>query len=347
MKTGSKRYVVFILIIILTLFRGLRWERGTDWENYFFIFNNTTWSNFLHAPKGFGSSTPIEAGYAFLNVLIHSIGDYTLFLMITNFFICISYAYYAFKYSNTPIIMFVIINFSIQFFPIRETLAFTILLYAFSCIIEKKMWTFIVITMLSFLIHRSYILFLPFYFILRQNFPFIIRIGIFIGANLFLSTSTLANIILFVGEKIAGILPTVANLMTVYVYASRVYEGKRDNLVISNIVSILFLITFEIYKYKINDKKGKVTVDICINAYLISTLIPKIFSGELMGEFVRLASIFGGGFPLIASLSFDYYRKKYSSIIFILLVLFLIYRYFGMRMSYPKLHFPYRSIFTG
>jgi hypothetical protein len=243
--------------------------------------------------------------------------------------------------------MFAIINFSIQFFPIRETLAFTILLYAYSCIIEKKMWAFIAITMLSFLVHRSYILFLPFYFILKLNIPFIIRIGIFVWANLFLSMSTLANIMLFVGEKMAGILPTVASLMTGYVYASRVYEGKRANLIISNIVSILFLITFEIYKYKIKDKKGKAIANICINAYLISTLISKIFSGELMGEFARLASIFGGGFPLIASLSFDYYRKKYSSIIFILLVLFLVYRYFGMRLSYPKLHFPYRSIFTG
>jgi hypothetical protein len=348
MKRSSKKKVVVFFVVILTLFRGLRWEVGTDWDSYLFIFNNTTWSNFLNAPKGATSNIPIEAGYAFLNALVHTFGNYTLFLLVTNLFICVSYAYFSFKYTTIPIITFVLFNFGPPFFPIRQTLASVVLLYAFPYIIEKKFFKFVLIGIIAFLIHRSTIFYLPFYFVLSTNIPFALRMGIFVGSLLFLTPNVLLNIILFFAEKLLNVSPFFAAMV-----AGNTVERSRignTNLSISILVSILFIIVFEIYKFqtvdgkKIVGKKQNRIVNVCINSYLISTLISKLFSGKLMGEYSRLAGVFIVGFPLIAALSFGYYRKKYSAIIYIVLVLFFIYRYSVMRGLYPELHFPYKSI---
>lgn len=67
------------VIALIVLFKGLRWDTGTDFPQYLACFENVTWSNFYHFERyGFGTQL-LEPGYTFLNVLIKTVFfDYTL-----------------------------------------------------------------------------------------------------------------------------------------------------------------------------------------------------------------------------------------------------------------------------
>jgi hypothetical protein len=161
----------------------------------------------------------------------------------------------------------------------------------------------------------------------------------------FLSLTTVADIFLFLAEKAENILPAYSYTIIVYLKASRGILAAVVPSIISYLIVIVFIIIFEIYKYKVVDRQEKDIVNICINSYLFNSIIVQVFSSELMGEFSRLAGIFVAGFPLVASLSFGFYKKRYSSIVYVALVLFLIYRYYKMRLVFPEALFPYKSIF--
>ena len=70
-----------ISIFILTFFSGLRWETGTDWDNYYNFFNDIYFSN-INAPEFYH----YDFGYKIFNALIHSFtSSYTIFLIIDTF----------------------------------------------------------------------------------------------------------------------------------------------------------------------------------------------------------------------------------------------------------------------
>ena len=81
----ANRSLLFFSIVFI-LFRGLRWNVGSDWSLYLKTFENLEFSNFLSYK--YNDVAIIEPGYALLSIVIKSIGgNYTTFLLVMNGFI--------------------------------------------------------------------------------------------------------------------------------------------------------------------------------------------------------------------------------------------------------------------
>ena len=112
---NKKINILLGLVCLFTLFRGLRWEVGTDWEQYLNIFLYSEWSNIFSLKRELDDI--MEPGYIVLNVLVKTLGGgYTSFLLLTNFIILYSYFRLVVKCRYYPIYSFASILLSVGFF---------------------------------------------------------------------------------------------------------------------------------------------------------------------------------------------------------------------------------------
>ena len=74
---NKKINILLGLVCLFTLFRGLRWEVGTDWEQYLNIFLYSEWSNIFSLKRELDDI--MEPGYIVLNVLVKTLGGVYIF----------------------------------------------------------------------------------------------------------------------------------------------------------------------------------------------------------------------------------------------------------------------------
>jgi hypothetical protein len=123
----TKKKILIWWVLIFTIFRGLRWDTGTDWNQYLRVFKLSSLENVFNYSRN--GSISMEPGYVFINALVKSVGgDYTIFLLLTN--LLVLWAYYKFSVTNSkaPILVFVLMMFSTQFFPVRIGIAVGIIM---------------------------------------------------------------------------------------------------------------------------------------------------------------------------------------------------------------------------
>lgn len=83
LKEKSRNALLNLMILVLTLFRGLRWNTGTDWEQFLEVFQYVDEDSALVFIRNTGEI--LEPGYTFLNYLVKCIFDhYTAFLLISK-----------------------------------------------------------------------------------------------------------------------------------------------------------------------------------------------------------------------------------------------------------------------
>lgn len=160
----SLRMFYFIVLILFCL-SFLRWERGSDWYSYYYMF--------LYGPE----SKHTEIGYSsFLRLIRRFTDNYTFFLFLQGaiyYTILISlikkFNYHIHQvHDNIPNLYSTILLFFYSqdfagIFAVRSSIAYIICLYAFFDIIEKKVGVFIVKIIIASLFHRSALVFLVAY----------------------------------------------------------------------------------------------------------------------------------------------------------------------------------------
>lgn len=170
----AQKRVIFFWIIVLTLFRGLRWDLGTDWYWYEKSFNELDFSNFykyITQDDGMVYKN-LEAGWALLMVLCKKLfGTYTSFLLVSNFIILsIYYKISTFFSNNKPIVCFASIVTSANFFPVRQDLAVVIFFLGFCFLVIAERKKYIVLNIIAYFCHQSAIVLLPISLFLQKFF---------------------------------------------------------------------------------------------------------------------------------------------------------------------------------
>ncbi len=174
----NRKQYIKIICFILILQSGLRNVAvGSDTFAYFQWFEDiklTSWQNIIEDVKdyyqiGLGK----DPGYLVFQKLIQIItGEYQIYLFIIA--ILFFSALGNFIYRNTTRLSDVIMSFIIysvlfySFFSItghRQTIATAVALFSFELIKRKKFLLFIISILLASTIHRSVLIFIPFYFI--------------------------------------------------------------------------------------------------------------------------------------------------------------------------------------
>lgn len=341
-KKEQRKILLYISASIIVLFQAFRWRTGTDWQPYYDFFNES--KNFRNClDSGF------EIGYSFLNHCIRNLTDsYTVFLFIecllNIIFVCLFARYFNKRYSITILLT----TFAIGVFPIRYTLAASIIAVSYKYIIEKNFIKFLILNLFAVSIHRSAIIFIPLYFIVRKNYTLKFIIFLYLASIIIgLLTNITLNYIVKISIGLYDFLSIAfQNKLNAYVsdevpdYA----QMTAFRWVLSIVNSSIFIILFYIYKKKYFQSNK--LYNIVFNLYFFGICFNRVFL-LIIPDFARLTSLFSAGFIVMVIMIITNLKikNKYVFLIFVLFYFFLKY-WSTINGYYSDLFLPYYSVFS-
>lgn len=340
-STKSKNIKTLLIVgygVLIVFFAGLRWETGTDWENYVFAFyvinNNSNIGN-----SGYELFYEI---FVFLSSII--IKKYTFILFTTASTIYLLTVSSVKKYSPYPLFSFLLLlSYSINSsgFGYRQDLAIAITFFSLYYIINKKVYHFIILVIFATLFHQSAIIFLPAYWVANINWN---RKKIVI----FFFFLTIIYILSYSISDMASIYSDSA-AMKVSAYTELDEEqrtmGKGDPIVLliqglSNRLVLFIPALFLFYKNKENYiYKG------ILNLFFFGISLYVIFSplGIVFLRFTRYFDIFH---TILIPLAV-YFSKGYTR--FFLVLFYLIYcivKFSFVLINDQNVYVPYKTVFS-
>lgn len=181
-----RRKAIIVPILLLSLYAGIRhYSVGSDTKNYVRNFLNEIFPILSFNDDG------REIGYQIFEYFILSLTHNYFWLLFLSAFIVVScYLSFFKKYSNNYCLsVFIFITFNLYTFffnGLRQGIAMAIAVWSLPYIIQKKPVKFILILIISSLIHQSSLVIILFYFILNLKFKLEYKIlSVFIGSFVF------------------------------------------------------------------------------------------------------------------------------------------------------------------
>ncbi|WP_164123650.1 EpsG family protein [Sphingobacterium sp. xlx-130] len=329
--------IFFLCSLVLFFMSWLRWERGTDWNNYLLFFN------YVNAAK----ETGLEWGFiklTELSKLIHD--DYTLFMLLQAIIIYWCMTNSLRKYSNYPLIS-LLLWFSFSFaglFFVRQTIAIALVFYSFRYLMERRIFFFCVFVILASLFHRSALIILPFYYIstleLSRKQLLIILILSFGASSL---AKGLFSTLSFIGNA------AISSRLDDYLDQSQLSSfGSKfspfETMVRGSIYRVFYLLIFIAYFYQ-DILKNRVLL-ILFNLYFWGAVI-FILLVPISTAMIRLSSYFDIAHIILVPLLMAQFKgNKKGELILIFLVLISFVRFIGVVTGYEELYIPYKWIFN-
>ena len=340
--------MIFFWVFVFTLFRGLRWDTGTDWAQYCEVFLDAKWSNIFTYNRGFSI---MEPGYMFINILLKSIiNNYTFFLLTTNFFILYVYARFALTNSKTPIYVFVLIMFSTQFFPVRIGIAVGFVLLGLLNYSDKRHIRLIICTLIASGIHSSAIIFIPCYFIcFYKRLPTMLALLTSVGALVLVQVDIISTVFSEISFVMGMFGEQNADKFEHYLdyTESQVVSGVSS--ILNAVIFIFTLYLFGRYIEKKETGNDSAGYTFMYNMYFIFVIIGILFSSENMANLKRLQNYFMFPFPILFSSYIVWAKEKYPKLKYcfsIALLFYILFRCYTLFFSgFPDELFPYFSIF--
>lgn len=158
---NRKNILFFLLVLLLICHDGLRWETGTDWEDYYNAFDRCL----IYLLEDF------EVGYVTMMQTIRSFTDeYTVFLLIHATIVYSLMAIFLWKYSPIPTLsLFFLYGFMLPLLGMnRQYLSLAICLISVYFIFKRKLLMFLLYIGVACLFHKSALLFIPAYFFTKE-----------------------------------------------------------------------------------------------------------------------------------------------------------------------------------
>jgi hypothetical protein len=213
-QTNRKRYIK-IISFILILQSGLRnWAVGADTYAYYLRFKDIftiSWTDIYKELVGFYTlGIGKDPGYdVFEKIVQYIIPNYQLFLMLIAvlFFTALG----SFIYKNTSRIsdaIFAFVLYSALFYSffsitgIRQTIATAAALWSYEFLKQKKLMPFLLIIVIASTIHKSALIFIPFYFIANYLNPkLFFKLILLIFPLVMAYNSKITSFLIFISES--------------------------------------------------------------------------------------------------------------------------------------------------
>lgn len=335
----NESYTFFnILSILLFMLSFIRWKIGLDWDYYYSVFEN---SNRWFSDNEF--EWGIARVYEFVKIYFNS---YTFLLFILAV-ILFSFQHKAIsKFSPYPVTsLFILwgISFGNIFF-LRQTIATAVLFYSIRFIQEKKIGLFLLMVGTAILFHRTSIIFAPAYYIYHLKLkPITLFFGLLISICSF---TILLNFFSFLSGMLGGVVQKkiefyIANRNNTYgaipSYQEIIIRGWANKLFI--FASLLYFLP------KINIEKSKYRG--YLNIYWVGLLLycSTFFISLAFTRFsMAYEMVFIIMIPIVIQ---NTVILKYKSLVFVILVIYLLVRFFVLLNYGSGINFylPFRTIF--
>jgi hypothetical protein len=294
------RYNVFFLLSICIILSGIRWETGADWLPYYTYFiKNNTWAEYSGYNNG-----QFEILYALLNYLVKVFtGSYTVFLFVLAILVILL------KYASIErIALYPALTFFLFFcfyigdiFPVRQTLAVSILMTSIYFIHKKRKMPFIILVVIATCFHLSATLWIFSYSIYHKKFSnayILMLLGVSFTLGVF--GSGVYIYLLTTISQFFGDFGKTLNRIIIYLagqYDDGSYSILRNILaLIKRMMMIPFFLMFR--------KK------MCINSYYANGLINLY--------------LFGNIFYLLFAMNMNFAPLQRMSVPFVLIEIFLL-----------------------
>ena len=347
----SVNMIIWTMFVVFTLFQGLRWNTGADWQQYLRVFETCDWKHIFTFDRG-GGSRYMEFGYVFLNVLIKSIfREYTFFLLITCGFINLMYRrvlrlYIPTKYQTLAFALFLLMS---SMFPVRQALACSFFIgFGVQALLNKDWKVYFCTVAVCCTLHYSCLVLVLFYFIDRF-------INTYILLGVYLSFS-------FIVEFLPGLMDMVIQLPGIreMAFASLVERYQNaDTMVekvglLNNSTTIVFAVLQILFfgwlrkQFKADESKYKL-LNLSLNMYVVTSTCRQISLYPGMNEFARFGYFAGVGYLILVAYTFIFFYERYKKDSLFITLVFVSFICFKIRALfydiYSDLFIPYYSIF--
>jgi len=283
-----------VIIIVIVLFSGLRYERWTDWEQYYELFMNS------------GRSTKdFEVGYKLLNFAGRSmLRNYNIYLCILYCIVLILY-YSEFKQAASefvPICLFIFLSTNLlSSGGVRQFLACSITFFSIRFIREKNFLCFLMCIFLAATFHRTAVFFFPVFWVDKIKINYKILIATTTGMAAY-QTGVFRELIK-ITFPIWSRFPSVA--YRVNLYLTTLNDFNFFNFGFLKRTIIIFLVLLILRYNKVNIKKDRNLI-IYVNLYEIGYLL-SLFVG---GNFGRLNNYFYVSETVLEVFMLKYIHKR-------------------------------------
>lgn len=260
----GKGVILFLIGLELWFLSGFRaWNVGNDTANYVgaFVHTYTSYAEIF-------SSSYMERGYQLFNQFVALFSNNPQMILIVTSAIIIGTRFLTISrysaYVGFSVILFVILQFGNTLNIVRQEMALSVVLLFFPFVLKRKMFPFLVGCLFASSIHISALFTIPMYWLYqlpwKRRYIFLITIsGIIalIALHPLLRTivETLGRYESYMGNLLLGEETKVASII---------------KMLISGSILIFEVITFYIYKNKIQRKENPLRIDFLLYMALIS-----------------------------------------------------------------------------
>jgi len=343
-SASDKKIVMLATALVFVLFRGLRWETGTDWEQFHDFFYSVSLDSFFN-PKYSGTKVIMEPGYTLLNFIFYNlVGSYTSLLIFYNAIIFWIYYNCSWKYfPESPVNVFICLLFFTSPFPLRQGLAVAIFFYGIRYILSKNILKFSMTIIIATTIHHSAILMFPCYFFLNKKISTKLVIILYIVC-LILAESPLMNLIM---EQVVSIIATIIGIDSNIAYKSYTYLNYQKDIddslfakIFSLLRSVIFISIFCFFRHKKNISDN---YNIFFNCFVLSLCIGILFKYQ-MQEIIRMQDYFLLGMALLLGYILGILPTNKRNILYVFIIFYGSYTLYKFFDKWYDLLIPYKSV---
>lgn len=324
-----------VCLIILTLFAGLRWKTGNDWEAYY---------NFYASAHSISyQAQSFEIGFRGLVQLCKAINlNYTGFLLIVSFLQMVGFfrLFNQFKFPVVLFLIFVTTYYLGYIGTIRQTIAVSFCLLGFVDFLKNKNLKFLFWVAMGSCFHISAIICIGMIFVPKRQVSKKIYLSLIVGSLLisqYIIPMTLSLLSTFSDNVL--IVKKLIDYST-----SKAELGEQASLGIIWYIKRFVLVG--LFYYIVLWKKSRL-LEVCYNMYFCSLIIFVLFF-----NLIPMLAIRGGEYftifevVLLPQLFLNWKSIQDRILMMYVLVLFSSFRLHNSIQTYhPDLFLPYYSVF--
>lgn len=338
LSATTKRIFYNAAFVIIVIQIGLRWETGTDWEQYLIHFKSFKWATATTSLVNM-----YEYGYNLFVFLVRIITrNYSIFLLLHAivFYTLIFKSFERYTpYLFTSLLMFYTLSMGMVGAN-RQLIALAICIYSLRFIIEKKPVKFFLLIFLASNFHITAILFIIYYFISKEIKP--VLVIVIIGCTLIIGMFKLPLLAFsYFGNLIGG---NTATKTLIYLNDAKIHQSDVGLSVFGLIKRIIFLLVFYYNRKRISGVLSYYTL--MLNGYIAGIALYFLFVNSLLSVVSRGSVFFNIMEPLLIASQLCLFKRKGNIILILFLLLALSVVFFFQSIHvYPDLFIPYKGLF--
>ena len=175
LNTKSRKILLVLLIGLLIMFCGTRFETGNDWTAYVDTFNRIPpFESLCNNPEMFVVSR-MEPGYVILNSIVKSLGGTIDIVFLISCIITVGLLFIALNRYSFFCFLAILLYMRYGYLQanmmfVRQGIAVSIFFISLKYVEERKFWQYIAINIIAILFHSSLYIVLPLYFFLNRRY---------------------------------------------------------------------------------------------------------------------------------------------------------------------------------